>query len=70
MKKLTKQDIPQGFNWASVDSDGKAFAFKEKPIQCKNEWVGQCSTYFMGYGFDNTDWQNSIISIFDYEKAN
>jgi len=31
-KKLSKSDIPEGYKYAAVNLDGKAYAFKSKPF--------------------------------------
>jgi hypothetical protein len=61
MKKLTKEYIPQGFKWAAVEPYGAAFAFAQKPIREHNGWKCNGVVEWIGYEFDSTDWQNSLV---------
>ena len=70
MKKLTKADIPEGYKYAAVNLDGKAYAYKEKPLmRLKYIWL---PSNFKGLkkiegNFDYHDWKNSLISIHENE---
>jgi len=69
MKKLTKRDIPSGYKYAAVNLNGKAYAFKSKPIPCFGySWrtVNDSEEVERIKGnFDCEDWQNSLVSIED-----
>jgi hypothetical protein len=66
LKRLTMSDIPKGYSYAAIDSDGVAYAYKKKPI------FGGGFCWFrntedvdppkeIGGGFDTTNWKNSLI---------
>lgn len=65
-KKLKVEDIPEGFNYAAVDSDGWAYAYVEKPELLEDSFHGDYDpskkSYYIGMGYDTTDWQNSLVS--------
>lgn len=70
MQKLTAADIPNGYNYAAVDSSGLAFAYKLKPYRFMyRNWQGISSADYpgtracIGKNFDNSDWANSLVSI-------
>jgi len=69
MKKLIKADIPEGFKYAAVNLDGKAYAFKSKPLPCFDfSWqtVKDDEEFERIKGnFDWEDWQNSLVSVED-----
>lgn len=64
--KLNWAHIPQDLNWAAVDKDGSAWAFKQKPTINKQDgtWFTYTPEYLfqIGEGFDSSDWQNSLVS--------
>ena len=64
-KKLKVEDIPEGYNYAAVDADGFAYAFKDRPIVCDDKHDVPPFNFghhkYIGKGFDSTDWQNSLI---------
>jgi len=72
LKKLTVKDIPT-LKWAAVDATGIAFAYTEKPTLGERSWITtepkdifHTHTYlFIGRGFDSSDWQNSLISLYE-----
>ena len=66
VKKLKVEDIPEGFNYAAVDSDGFGWAYKDMP-QLNEDHGYWCFTLCddalrLGNGYDSTDWQNSLVS--------
>ena len=65
-KKLKVEDIPEGFNYAAVDSDGWAYAYVEKPELLEDSFHGDYDplkkSYYIGMGYDTTDWKNSLVS--------
>jgi hypothetical protein len=61
LKKLTIEDIPEGYRWAAVEYNTYAYAFKEKPTKFTLTWSGDDGGLFLGHSFDNTDWENSLI---------
>jgi hypothetical protein len=69
MKKLTKADIPEGYKYAAVNINGKAYAFKSKPLPCFDfSWqtVKDDEEFERIKGnFDWEDWQNSLVSVED-----
>jgi hypothetical protein len=69
MKKLSKSDIPEGYKYAAVNINGKAYAFKIKPIAClAYSWrpVNDDEEFQRIEGnFDWHDWQNSLVSVED-----
>ena len=67
MKKLTKADIPEGYCYAAVDDGGWAWAYKSKPNIEYYQWnVGKGSDpKHIGSDFDDSDWQNSLVSVED-----
>jgi hypothetical protein len=69
MKKLSKADIPKGYKYAAVNINGKAYAFKTKPIACLvYSWrpVNDDEEFQRIEGnFDWYDWQNSLVSVED-----
>jgi hypothetical protein len=72
LKQLTVDDIPDGYSWASVGPYGHAFAYAEKPIWENDVWKykGRDKWEWIGFGFDASDWKNSLISIYDEEETN
>ena len=65
-KKLKIEDIPEGYNYAAVDSDGFGWAYKDMP-QLNEDHGYWCFTLCddalrLGNGYDSTDWQNSLVS--------
>lgn len=64
--KLNWAHIPQDLNWAAVDKDGSAWAFKQKPTINKQDgtWFTYTPEYLfqIGDGYDSTDWKNSLVS--------
>jgi hypothetical protein len=72
MRKLTVKDMPEGYKFAAVDSDGIAYAYKSAPAFELNEgyWDIKDRKYYLhriGSGFDSTNWENSLIKIDSYE---
>jgi hypothetical protein len=65
MKKLTKGDIPEGFNYAAVDSDGYAYAYENKPTLYYKLWIYGGKIVHLGVDFEATNWTDSLISIND-----
>ncbi len=69
MKKLSKEDIPEGYKYAAVNLDGKAYAYKTKPISCFGySWrpINDDEEFKRIKGnFDWEDWQNSLVSLED-----
>jgi hypothetical protein len=64
LKKLTVEDIPEGYSWAAVDADGDANAFKVMPKIKYNDFWGTGESddkKFIGKGYDKTSWQRSLI---------
>lgn len=63
--KLTADDIPEGFNYAAVDSCGTTFAYRSKPVphSTGSYWASDMedSIEIEGY-FDASDWKNSLVS--------
>lgn len=65
LKKLTAADIPEGYSYAAVDKDGSAYAYFEKPTALRCVWVNEYleqNAFFIGEGFDPSDWANSLVS--------
>ena len=60
LKKLTIEDIPDRYSWATVDANGKAYAYDSKPERKKYFWSGQ-NPMLIGDGYDATNWENSRI---------
>ena len=65
-KKLKVEDIPEGYNYAAVDSDSWAYAYVEKPELLEDSFNGNYDplkkSYYIAMGYDTTDWQNSLVS--------
>jgi len=64
LKKLTIEDIPEGYSWAAVDSDGDANAFRSMPRIKYNDFWGTGDPddkKFIGKGYDRTSWQRSLV---------
>jgi hypothetical protein len=61
LKKLSVDDIPEGYNYAVVNANGTAFAYEEKPTQVMHGWIGSEETMFIDYDFDITNWEDSLI---------
>jgi len=85
LEKLTVADIPDGYNYAAIDSDSYAYAYKYKPKLDKDDTYWYYEDFDdpveLGRGYNNTDWKNSlvskegatfngVISSFDYSKFN
>ena len=65
MRKLTKEDIPDGYSYAAVDSDGFAHGYKSKPYLSywdDIEWSCNGEFYKLGRGWDATSWRYSLVS--------
>jgi len=65
MRKLTKEDIPGGYSYAAVDSDGFAHAYKSKPYLSSwddIDWSCNGEFYKLGRGWDATSWRYSLVS--------
>lgn len=70
LKELTVDDIPNGYSYAAVNSDGFAFAYKEAPVlldgyhdvpnKIYSGWGEYCK--LIGYGYDVSNWENSLVS--------
>ena len=70
LKKLTAADIPEGYRYAAVDSDGRANGYKDLPelfewqydsaYDSKVKYLNHKT--FMGIGYDCTNWKNSLVS--------
>ena len=63
-KKLKVEDIPEGYNYAAVDYDGHAVAYKYKPFlrDDDSEWCCYSGEYKTIGQFDPSDWQDSLVS--------
>ncbi|MBP3945154.1 hypothetical protein [Psychrobacter sp. K31L] len=75
MKQLTQADLikaPKRINSAAIDENGDAWgysAYKQDLKHNHKRWSDDtlnCDFWFIGEGFDTTDWQNSAI---DRESA-
>ena len=65
MKKLTKENIPGGYSYAAVDSDGFAHAYKSKPYLSSSDdidWSCNGEFYKLGWGWDASSWRYSLVS--------
>lgn len=64
-KRLKAQDIPSGFIYAAIDSDGQAYAYKSKPFIFGNNWkASENDSYGYPLGsFHTEDWKNSLIQL-------
>jgi len=65
LKKLTVEDIPEGYSWAAIDKFGWAFAFKSQPYIWNDfTWGenGQDTAIKIGGNFDVSNWKNSLIN--------
>ena len=67
LKKLTVEDIPEGYYFAAVDKDGWAFAYERMPVLLPNTYdvdynLGHGPPVTIGHGYDATDWENSLVS--------
>lgn len=63
LKKLTLADIPEGYNFAAIDSDGQTYVYTQKPTLGKNTWHSLGGNFkFFSLQFDASDWQNSLVS--------
>jgi len=61
-KKLTAADIPEGYNFAAVDSDGQTYVYTQKPSLAKSTWFSLGGNFkFFSLQFDASDWQNSLV---------
>lgn len=68
-KKLTAADIPDGYLYAAVDSDGRANCYKDLPelfeFQYNSAYDSKVKYLdhkkFIGIGYDTTDWRNSLV---------
>jgi len=62
MKKLSKSDIPEGYVYAAIDSNGQAYAYLSKPGLHKDYWHLH-DKYFklISDDFDSEGWQNSLV---------
>lgn len=65
MRKLTKADIPEGYVYASVDSDGYAYAYDNRPTLYFKRWIYGGKIVHLGVDFEATNWTDSLISIND-----
>ena len=69
-KKLTASDIPEGYNYAAVDSDGRANGYKDLPELFEWQYDSAYDSKvkyldhkkFIGIGYDITDWRNSLVT--------
>jgi hypothetical protein len=61
MKKLTVNDIPEGYNYAAVNGNGSAYVFKYKPDLGKYAWCLGDDSFCIGREFDNSNWENTLI---------
>ena len=65
-KKLKVEDIPDGYEYAAVDADGFAYAFKDRPIVCDDKHDVPPFNFghhrYIGKGFDSQNWKNSLVS--------
>jgi hypothetical protein len=61
MKKLTINDIPEGYNYAAVNGNGSAYAFKYEPRLGVYAWSLGNDSFCIGRKFDNANWENSLI---------
>jgi hypothetical protein len=57
MKKLTINDIPEGYNYAAVNGNGTAYAFKHKPFIGQSHWYSSSlhDEIFLRSEFDNAN---------------
>ena len=66
LKKLTSNDIPKGYNWAAVDPDGVAYAYKNLPRLSFDyaSWQHEEGSDFIAIGdnYDLTYWNKSLVS--------
>ena len=65
LKKLTVEDIPDGYYYAAVDKSGNAHAYTLLPLQIDDCWMyvkRLCKKMLIGCNFDASDWKNSLIS--------
>ena len=64
-KKLKVEDIPEGYNYAAVDSDGWAYAYVEKPELLEDSFHGDYDplkkSCYIGMGYDTCNWRNSLV---------
>jgi len=68
LKKLTVEDITEGYDWATVDSNGFAYAHQTKPIITANgEWKSRFRI-FISSGFDSSNWEHSLIMRKELEE--
>jgi len=67
MRKLIINDIPEGYDYADVNLDGEAFAYKGEPTITVDKWVGEESCY-IGHDFYNTKWKDSLLYRFPNRK--
>jgi hypothetical protein len=68
LKKLSVDDIPEGYDWATVDSNGFAYAHQTKPIITANgEWKSRFRI-FISSGFDSSNWEHSLIMRKELEE--
>jgi hypothetical protein len=61
MKKLTVDDIPEEYNYAAVNRNRSAYAFKNKPNRDFMAWTSIGDFFWIGDEFDNLNWQNSLL---------
>ena len=61
MKKLTVNDIPEEYNYAAVNRNRSAYAFKNKPNRDFMAWTSIGDFFWIGDEFDNLNWQNSLL---------
>ena len=66
-KSLSKNDIPLGYTWSAVDSDGIAFAYKQRPQRNPQRWYSDRYSWrlYLGDNFNKTNWKSSLVKIED-----
>lgn len=62
--KLTADDIPEGYNYAAVSTNGVAYVYENEPTINENikHWSPNGRYEVIGNGYDATDWRNSLVS--------
>lgn len=55
-----RKDCPERARWAAVDGNGMVYCYVEKPTCGVELWDGPGFS-FIDFGFDASDWRNSLI---------
>lgn len=54
-------DVPTGYDYAAIDTNGHAYAYRTKPIQARNGWHKLDDDVYIGVFSDFADnWQQSL----------